>query len=113
MALETRYDFQFLENETERAVLDELERQLDSFEGDICKCNDCVVDMAAIALNNAPPYYHSSVLGELYAQARRDDPKYHENIQHVVKDAIDRVRTNPSHEIPLEEEIIVVDANAL
>ncbi|MDR1986792.1 MAG: late competence development ComFB family protein, partial [Treponema sp.] len=51
MALTDQYSFELLENEAEKLVLDELERQLAVFEGDLCRCNDCVVDMAAMALN--------------------------------------------------------------
>jgi competence protein ComFB len=49
MSLSDTYDFEYLVNEAERLVIEELEVQLDEFT-DICKCQDFVLDMAAHAL---------------------------------------------------------------
>ena len=55
MGLTDQYNFELLENEAEKLVFDELERQLAAFEGDLCRCNDCVVDMATMALKWSNP----------------------------------------------------------
>jgi competence protein ComFB len=91
------YDFGNLKNEAERLVLEELERQLEAYPIDICKCNDCVVDMAAMGLNAVKPLYRSSLLGGIYtAEAMRDD-SYAKSIKHAVKIAIEKISLNPGH----------------
>jgi competence protein ComFB len=91
------YDFQNLSNMAEKIVLDELRRQLDGYKFDICKCNDCVVDMAAMALNSVKPLYRCSLLGELYTAAAVKDETYANSVQEAVKSAIEKVSLNPGH----------------
>ena len=97
MDLESNYDLSFLVNNTERMVLDELGRQLETAatEG-ICVCQDCVVDMAALALNTLEPRYHASLLGTMYAHAEEAGP-YAIKVRDSVLAAIERVKNNPSH----------------
>lgn len=98
MSLEDKYDFQFLVNEAERLVLEELEKQLEEDrEGKICKCEECILDMAAYALNHVPPAYRSSLLGTLYAKAM-EASDYVESVQKAVTEAIEVVSKNPLHE---------------
>lgn len=98
MELRRMYDFSILVNEAERMVLDELERQLDDAEGrGICTCEDCVLDMAALALNTIKPLYRVSLLGTLYAQAA-DGTEYADKVRKAVEGAVDKVRKNPSHD---------------
>jgi competence protein ComFB len=97
MSLEDRYDLEFLVNEAERMVLEELEEQLSKdTEGTICKCEECVLDMAAYALNNVPPAYRASLLGSLYAKAM-DQTEYAEKVKKAVQEAIEVVSKNPNH----------------
>ena len=64
MGLKNSYDFEYLVNEAERLVFEELEQQLHD-DTDICKCQDCVLDMAAYALNHTAPNYRVSLLGKV------------------------------------------------
>ena len=97
MSLKDAYDFEFLVNEAERLVLDELERQLEKdTEGKICKCQDCVLDMAAYALNNVQPAYRSSLIGRLYSDSMGGSD-YEEEIRKSVRTAIEKVSENPMH----------------
>jgi competence protein ComFB len=98
MAFTNDYDFELLKNEAENLVIAELERQLESYEGEICTCNDCVVDMAAVALNSIKPLYHFSILGNLYTAQAVNDEDYGKNLREAVASAIDKVRQNPSHD---------------
>jgi competence protein ComFB len=98
MAFIDKYDFDLLKNEAETLVLVELGRQLESYEGDICTCNDCVVDMAAITLNSVKPLYHFSILGNLYASQAMDNEEYGKTLKEAVAAAIEKVRQNPSHD---------------
>jgi len=97
MDLEKNYDLSFLVNDTERMVLDELGRRLETA-GDegICVCQDCVVDMAALALNTLEPRYHASLLGTMYAHAE-EAGAYAIKVRDAVSAAVERVRNNPSH----------------
>ena len=96
MALSDHYNFEYLENETEHIVIEELEEQLDKNKK-VCKCQDCVLDMAAYALNNTKPYYRVSLLGKLYASSI-DNSKYSKEIKKAVTEAIKKIQDNPSHD---------------
>ena len=95
MEIEKEYDFSLLKNDSERLMIKELEQQLPKT--DICKCEDCVLDIATLALNNIEPHYHVSLLGNIYAKAL-DNTKYLDAIKKAVKEAIDTVKKNPSHD---------------
>jgi len=102
MAFADKYDFSQLKNEAEQLVLQELEKQLalqdDVDEEEFCRCNDCVLDMAAMAFNSVKPIYRFSLLGTLYAAQAMSDQEYAESVQQAVAQAIARVKANPSHD---------------
>jgi competence protein ComFB len=98
MALIDEYDFELLKNEAEQLVLYELEKQLEQQPEDICRCNECVVDMAAIALNTVKPLYRFSLLGTLYAAQAMNEQSYADSVQQAVAQAIDKVKSNPAHD---------------
>jgi competence protein ComFB len=98
MAFKDEYDFELLRNEAEQLVLQELEKQLGTWEGEICRCNECIVDMAAQALNSIKPLYRFSLLGSLYAAQAMNEQAYAESLQNAVTMAITKVSTNPSHD---------------
>jgi competence protein ComFB len=98
MAFYDKYDFENLKNEAETLVIEELGRQLEAYKVPICRCNDCVLDMAAKALNSVSPLYRVSLLGTLYTSRAMEDKPYATSIRDAVSKAIDRVRKNPSHE---------------
>lgn len=97
MDLEKNYDLSILVNDTERMVLEELGKRLETAAADgICDCQDCVVDMAALALNMLKPMYHASLLGTMYAHAA-ETGDYAETVRNAVSQAIEKVKANPSH----------------
>jgi competence protein ComFB len=98
MAFIDNYNLELLVNEAENLVKDELGRQLASREGDICLCNDCVLDMAAMALNSVKPLYRVSLLGTLYASTAIYEESYAADIRNAVAQAIEKIRKNPSHD---------------
>jgi competence protein ComFB len=99
MSIRDDYDFSLLVNEAERMVTDELERAL-AERGDqgICVCQDCVLDMAAFALNSLKPLYRVSLLGTMYAHAIDGKSPYAEDIRRAVDAAITKVHANPAHD---------------
>ena len=98
MAFINDYGFEQLKNEAEQLVYQELEAQLAEADANICSCNDCVMDMATMALNNVKPVYHFSILGNLYAAQAKSDPAYADNVRQQVAKAIAKISSNPSHD---------------
>ncbi|QQO08080.1 late competence development ComFB family protein [Breznakiella homolactica] len=98
MAFIDNYDFEVLVNEAEKLVLTELGKQLENYDKEICRCGDCVLDMAAMALNSVKPLYRVSLLGTLYASHAMDEEDYAKSIREAVSAAIEKVRKNPSHD---------------
>lgn len=94
MALSDTYDLSDLTNQMEKFVFDELEHQLDRIaDEDICKCNDCILDMACYALNNVTPRYRSSLIGSLYAKV--EDAEVSKQVRNEVTQAIQKISQNP------------------
>jgi competence protein ComFB len=77
-------------------VLQELEAQLKTAV-DVCTCQDCVLDMAAYALNNVKPAYRVSLMGSVYARAG-GNPQLAQGIARAVREGIAKVKANPSHD---------------
>lgn len=96
MGIREEYDFENLENAAEKLVLDELEVQLKE-NPPACTCQDCVLDIAALALNNVKPYYRVSLLGRLYSDSARMT-SYGEEVKKAVQDAIGKISANPAHD---------------
>ena len=96
MGLRDDYNFEYLVNEAERLVLDLLEAQLNEHTDEVCKCQDCILDMAAYALNTVRPLYRVSLMGTLYARAL-EGSEYEEEVAEAVSQAIRRIMANPSH----------------
>ena len=94
MGFQEKYDFSLLVNEKERYVVDELEAQL-KVRTEVCRCQECVLDMVALSLNHTKPVYRVTLLGSIYAQA--DDDALQQEIELAVQGAIERIYQNPSH----------------
>ena len=98
MSFDNEYNFDLLKNEAEILVLREVEQQLKNAPKDMCRCNECVVDIAAIALNSVKPLYRFSLLGTLYASQAMTEQSYADSVKNAVSMAIDKVRKNPAHD---------------
>ena len=98
MAFKDEYDFDLLKNEAESLVIREMEQQLKSESNDMCRCNECIVDIAAIALNSVKPLYRFSLLGTLYASQAMTEQAYAESVKKAVNIAIKKVKRNPAHD---------------
>lgn len=98
MSLRDSYNFENLINETERLVLEQMEIQLENENyKDVCKCQDCVLDMAALAINSLKPHYRVSLIGKVYSETVLED-KYAEEVKVAVISAITKISNNPSHD---------------
>jgi competence protein ComFB len=99
MGIREEYDFSALVNEAERMVTDELERRLAELDDpSICVCQDCILDMAAFALNALKPVYRVSLLGTMYAKAVNEESGYAQEVRSMVDVAIKKVHANPGHD---------------
>jgi competence protein ComFB len=96
MPITDTYDFDSLVNEAERLVQRELEEQLKTAVG-VCTCQDCVLDMAAFALNNVKPAYRVSLMGSVYAKSGAN-AQHAQGVTRAVREAIAKVKANPSHD---------------
>lgn len=97
MGIRDEYNLEYLVNQSEKLVLSELEQQLASPENaDVCRCEDCVLDMAALSLNSVQPFYQVSLIGSLYAHALEDSPVA-AKVHTAVSQAIEKVYKSPSH----------------
>ncbi|MDR0464934.1 MAG: late competence development ComFB family protein [Treponema sp.] len=98
MAFTDDYDFDLLKNEAENLVIREMEVQLKAEPKSMCRCNECIVDIAAIALNTIKPLYRFSILGTLYASQAMNEKTYAESVKNAVAQAIKKVKKNPAHD---------------
>jgi competence protein ComFB len=98
MAFIDDYEFHQLKNEAEQLVIHELEHQLTGVGDDICRCEECILDMAAMALNSVKPVYRYSLLGTLYAAQAMNEQTYADSVQQAVAHAIQKVSSNPAHD---------------
>jgi competence protein ComFB len=96
MSLRDEHDFDALVNDAEGLVIDALEAGIARTPG-ICTCRDCVLDMAACALNSVRPSYRVSLLGSMSSRSPRGG-EYERQIRHAVDAAIERVQKNRSHD---------------
>lgn len=87
-----------LKNYKEYAVDHVLPNLLRAFP-DICKCDKCLMDIKAIALNNLEPQYVVTEKGGLYAQVKEMSLQYEANIMKAVLDGISVVSSNPMHDV--------------
>jgi competence protein ComFB len=96
MNFEETYGLDEIKNEVEEVAFQELETQLNNIsDEDICKCKDCVQDMACFALNQIKPRYTVSLLGSLYTRAETDSLL--DDIREIVAMSIEKISQNPLH----------------
>lgn len=85
-----------LVNITEMVVRDRLTQLLNHY--DCCKCEKCVSDMMAIALNSLKPQYVSSHKGELFKRIDATHLQYTIDLDIALTKAIELVSSCPKHE---------------
>jgi len=96
MAIRERYDFDSLYNEAEELVVSEIEKQIPDYP-ELCTCSECILDVAAYALNSVRPRYRVSLLDSVFVDAE-ERSNYLAEIRQAVRDGILKVSTNPPHD---------------
>lgn len=86
-----------LVNIMENIVKDRLDEMLHS--EDCCKCERCVEDMTALALNKLPSRYVSTHNGELFSKINSLIRQNSVDLNIAVAEAIACVSKKPAHDI--------------
>lgn len=86
-----------LKNCMEEAVADMLDDVIKDM--DICKCERCRYDIAAIALNHLPPRYVVTEEGEIYARTNELAVQFAADIISEIIRAVEVVSKYPNHEV--------------
>ncbi|SHJ68673.1 competence protein ComFB [Anaerobranca californiensis DSM 14826] len=82
-------------NYNEVLVREKLEELLK--DSTFCTCEQCKLDMMAIALNNLPPKYVVTEQGEVYSKAQAFNAQNAVDILGAVTNAIEKVKRSPRH----------------
>jgi competence protein ComFB len=96
MAIKQEYDFDSLKNEAEELVVSEIEKQIPAHP-ELCTCSECILDVAAYALNRVRPRYRVSLLDSVFIEPE-ERSEYLKEIRSAVHDGIVKVSTNPPHD---------------
>jgi len=64
---------------------------------DICKCERCILDIKALALNNLPPKYVVTDIGYVYTKVNELESQFKADITVAVTNAMKIIRKNPRH----------------
>ena len=95
MALRERYDLESIRNKTKELVYERIEKLLEEGE-DFCKCETCVLDLAAFTLNRVTPRYTTSMLGDLHPD-RVLEKKIQVEIDLALRAGLKQLREHPHH----------------
>jgi competence protein ComFB len=84
-----------LRNYNEEWVKSYLERNIASF--DVCDCDDCRLDIMAIALNKLPPQYVVTEKGAIFASVGEMSHQRMVDLATAITEAVITVSNRPSH----------------
>lgn len=84
-----------IKNLMEELVINSLEDVLKDI--NMCKCETCVTDITAIALNSLPPKYIVTEMGELYSKSNVLRQQFEVDIISAITKAAVIVKRNPRH----------------
>jgi competence protein ComFB len=84
-----------LHNLMEEAILDVVDDFMDK--RNICACEQCRLDVVAIALNSLPPRYVATPKGVIYAKTDFLEIQKNIDVIGAILKAIELVKKNPHH----------------
>jgi competence protein ComFB len=67
--------------------------------GNICRCDKCINDIKALALNNLQPHYVATVKGEVYTKINQLEVQFRADTITALVNSIEQVSRNSRHEI--------------
>lgn len=83
-------------NIIEQEVFYEIDQVLKDMDN-VCKCNKCKLDIAAIALNNLKPKYVVTQEGYAFTKANNFNMQFTADLIAAVTKAVEIVSNNPRH----------------
>ena len=86
-----------LKNYMEEVVLQKIDSVIARYP-DCCKCEQCRLDISALALNNLPPRYVSTHKGDIFVRIQEMEGKNDVDVIQAIAKAIEIVGKNPRHE---------------
>jgi len=85
-----------IKNYMEEIVFHMMKEILDDI--NMCTCDKCMLDIAAIALNDLPPKYIVSEKGELFSKINTLRQQFEVDVISAITKAAVLVKRNPRHE---------------
>lgn len=86
-----------IHNYMEDIVSDTIEEILSRREDDICKCEQCKLDIMALALNQLKPKYVVTEKGRIYTKLAEVTLQCKIDVTKEVARAVEQVVSNPRH----------------
>ncbi len=91
-------EYKIPRNYMERVVKETLEKLLKD-RNDICKCEECIADMMAYALNRLPPKYVVTDRGYVFSKLSEIETQFQVDVLEAVLEAIEVISKNPRHSV--------------
>lgn len=85
-----------IKNYMEEIVYNQMKDVLGDF--NVCTCEKCLMDIAAIALNDLPPKYIVTEKGELYSKINSLKQQFEVDVVAAITKAAVLVKRRPRHE---------------
>lgn len=85
-----------IKNYMEEIVFSMIKEVLDDI--NVCSCDKCILDIAAIALNDLPSRYIVSEKGELYSKINSLRQQFEVDVISAITKAAVLVKRSPRHE---------------
>lgn len=85
-----------IKNYMEEIVFNQIKEVLEDI--NMCTCEKCLLDIAAIALNNLPPKYIVTEKGELYSKINSLQQQFEVDVISAVTKAAVIVKRRPMHD---------------
>jgi len=85
-----------IKNYMEEIVFNQMKEVLDDI--NVCSCEKCILDIAAIALNDLPPKYIVTEKGELFSKINALKQQFEVDVVAAITKAAVLVKRRPRHE---------------
>ncbi len=86
-----------IKNYMEEIVFGQMKEVLNDI--NVCTCDKCILDIAAIALNDLPPKYIVTEKGELYSKLNTLSQQFEVDVVAAITKAAVLVKRKPRHDL--------------
>lgn len=86
-----------IKNYMEEVVFNLMDGVLEDI--NVCRCESCIMDIAAIALNDLPPKYIATEKGELYSKVNSLKSQFEVDVIAAITKAAVLVKRSPRHNL--------------